>query len=399
MPSLTEIQVKNAKPREKRYKLADADGLILEVMTSGAKFWRVRYWLHKKEHLLSVGEYPMVSLREARIRRDEIRKMIYDGQDPSIYKKSQRAIDCRPTFGFVFEEWMEKRIIPVCTPKYAEQTRSRVKRHILPFLRDSVASDITSLVLLNVLRRIEAKGTTDIAHRMKQICGQIFQYGIAAGMCENDPSAPLKGALLAHKPKHQASIIDPRQVGALMTAIEAYPSTIVRCAMQLQALTFVRPVELRKAEWTEINASQAEWIIPAEKMKMRRPHIIPLSAQSLIILEKLRELSGHGRYIFPSARTPAGNRPMSENAVLAALRSMGFEKGVMTGHGFRSTASTLLNANGWNRDVIERQLAHMESNSVRASYNFAEYLPERRKMMQWWADYLDALKGRDADNG
>jgi integrase len=398
MPSLTEIEIKNAKPREKRYKLMDRDGLFIEIMSSGAKYWRWRYWFNGKERKMSFGEYPLMSLRDARIKRDEMRKMVYDGKDPGA-KKIQLLDEQQPTFGSVFEEWMEKRIIPVCTPGYSKQVRARIKTHILPYIKDAAIASITSLDLLNVLRRIESRGTIDIAHRVKQICGQVFQYGIATGVCENDPSFPLKGALQAHKIKHQASIIDPRQVGALMLAIDSYPATIVRCAMKLQALTFVRPGELRRAEWTEINTQQAEWLIPSEKMKMRRPHVVPLSAQALNTLEEVRICSGHGRYIFPSARTPAGNRPMSENAVLAALRSMGYEKGVMTAHGFRSTASTLLNANGWNRDVVERQLAHQESNSVRASYNFAEYLPERRKMMQWWADYLDELrKGRPADS-
>ncbi|MDR1508496.1 MAG: tyrosine-type recombinase/integrase [Synergistaceae bacterium] len=390
--ALTEVQIKKARPFDKRYILTDQNGLYLEVMTTGAKYWRVRYWFNKHERRISIGEYPLVSLKEARIKRDEIRKMIYEGKDPVNFKKIQPTETPRPTFGSVFDEWMEKRIIPVCTQGYAKQVRSRMKTHILPYLRDTSIASITSLDLLNVLRRIEARGTIDIAHRVKQICGQVFQYGIATGVCENDPSFPLRGALKAHKLKHQASIIDPRQVGALMAAIDSYPATIVRCAMKFQALTFVRPGELRMGEWAEINVPQAEWIIPAEKMKMRRPHIVPLSVQAFEILEEIKICTGHGRYIFPSARTPAGNRPMSENGILAALRSMGYEKGVMTGHGFRSTASTLLNANGWNRDVIERQLAHQESNSVRASYNFAEYLPERRKMMQWWADYLDELK-------
>jgi integrase len=318
--------------------------------------------------------------------------MVYEGRDPADYKKIQPTEKPMPTFGSVFDEWMEKRIIPVCTQGYAKQVRSRIKTHILPHLKDTPIASITSLELLNVLRRIEARGTIDIAHRVKQICGQVFQYGIATGVCENDPSFPLRGAMKAHKLKHQASIIDPRQVGALIAAIDSYPAIIVRCAMKFQSVTFVRPGELRMAEWAEINEPQAEWIIPAEKMKMRRPHIVPLSIQASEILKEIKICTGHGRYVFPSARIPAGNRPMSENAVLAALRSMGYEKGIMTGHGFRSTASTLLNANGWNRDVIERQLAHQESNSVRASYNFAEYLPERRKMMQWWADYLDELK-------
>lgn len=389
---LTEMQVKAAKPGEKRYSIRDDNGLYLDVMTSGSKYWRIRYWFAGKERRLSLGEYPILSLKEARFKRDAVRKMVHDGIDPTSQAIRTSEEIQTATFGSTFEEWMDKRITPVCTPRYAAQVRSRITMHILPYLSNTPIADISSLDLLNVLRRMEARGTTDIAHRVKQICGQVFRYGIATGVCDNDPSVALKGALLAHKMKHMASIIDPRELARLLQAIDVYPHTIVRCAMKLQALTFVRPTELRTAEWSEISIENAEWIIPKEKMKMRTPHVVPLSTQSLEVLEEIRACSGHGRYVFPSGRAPAGNRPMSENGVLAALRSMGFEKSVMTGHGFRSTASTLLNANGWNKDYIERQLAHQDRDSVRASYNFADYLPERREMMQWWGNYLDLLR-------
>jgi integrase len=390
---LTEIQIKNAKADKKRYQLADRDGLYLDIMESGSKYWRLRYWLCKKEHRISLGEYPLVSLKEARAKRDAARKMILDGINPADQKTMAMEDAAPATFGAVFEEWMSKRITPVCTPRYAGQVQSRVTRHILPHLKNTPIAEITSLDMLGVLRRIEARGTIDIAHRVKQICGQVFRYGIATGVCDSDPTLALRGAIQAHKLKHHASIIDPRQVGALLRAIDAYPTTVVRCAMKFLALTFVRSVELREAEWGEIDIAGKLWQIPAERMKMRKIHLVPLSVQALAILDEIRVCIGHGRYIFPSARTPAGNRPMSDNAILAALRYMGFEKEVMTGHGFRSTASTLLNANGWNKDYIERQLAHQESNSVRASYNFADYMKERATMMQWWADYLDGLRG------
>ena len=390
--ALTEIQVKSAKAGDKRYSLNDRDGLYLDVMTSGSKYWRFRYWFGGKEHRISLGQYPLMSLKDARFKRDAARKMLHDGADPGKRELPTSDDDRGATFGKVYREWISKRIAPTCTPRYTAQIESRITRHILPHLDNTPIADISSLDLLNVLRRIEARGTTDISHRVKQICGQIFRYGIATGACENDPSSSLKGALQTHKMKHMASIIEPRGVGKLLRAIDSYPRTVVRCAMKLQALTFVRPTELRSAEWTEIDFAKAEWTIPMEKMKMRTPHIVPLSRQTIEVLEEVRVCSGHGQYVFPSGRTPAGNRPMSENGVLAALRSMGFEKDVMTGHGFRSTASTLLNANGWNKDYIERQLAHQDRDSVRASYNFADYLPERREMMQWWADYLDTLR-------
>ncbi|WP_455611423.1 tyrosine-type recombinase/integrase [Cloacibacillus porcorum] len=390
---LTEMLIKNAKAQDKRYKLLDRDGLYLEVMTSGAKYWRLRYWFEKKEHRIALGEYPSISLKEARMRRDMARKLLHEGIDPKRQKVvSGDQPDTAATFGSTFEEWMTKRINPVCSPSYIKQVRSRVVTHLLPYLANTLINEISSLDLLNVIRRIEANGTIDVAHRVKQISGQVFRYGIATGVCENDPSVALKGALQAHKPKHRASIIDPRQLAVLLQAIEAYPSTVVRCAMKLQVLTFVRPIELRAAEWSEIDISATQWIIPGPRMKMRQPHVVPLSTQALAVLEELRQRTGLGRYVFPSARSPKGNRPMSENAVLVALRSMGFEKDIICGHGFRGTASTLLNANGWNRDYIERQLAHQDPNSVRASYNFADYLPERREMMQWWGDYLDKLK-------
>jgi integrase len=249
---------------------------------------------------------------------------------------------------------------------------------------------VSAPILLVCLRRIEDRGAIETAHRALQNCGQVFRYAIATGRAERDVSADLRGALSPVVESHHASITDPKAIGALLRSIEGYEGSLVtKCALRLAALVFVRPGELRKAEWAEFDLDKAEWRIPAQRMKMREVHIVPLATQAVTTLNELQALTGHGRYVFPGART--NGRPMSENTVNAALRRLGYAKDEMTGHGFRSMASTILNEQGWSRDAIERQLAHGERNNVRAAYNFAEYLPERRKMMQAWADYLDTL--------
>ncbi|MDR1650552.1 MAG: integrase arm-type DNA-binding domain-containing protein [Synergistaceae bacterium] len=384
---LTEAQIKNAKPKEKRYMLRDEHGLYLEIIPSGTKSWRFRYWIDKKEHKITIGKYPLISLKDARERRDKLRIRMVDGDNP-VREQPQLLV----AFETAWLEWTEKKVIPTLTPAYAEDLSARARNHILPFLGKSPITDITSVDVLRVLRRIEATGHIHMAHRVCQICGRVFRYAIASGYCENDPTGGLKGALQTTSVKHQASITKPEGIGALLRSIEGYNGLVVRYAMMFQAYTFVRPGELRRAEWNEIDMDKKEWRIPENKMKMRRTHIVPLALQAIAILDKIKPITGHGRFIFPSGRTPDGSRPMSENAVTASLRRMGFDKDEMTGHGFRSMASTLLNENGFNVDWIERQLAHIEGNSVRAAYNYAEYLPERRRMMQWWADYLDELR-------
>jgi integrase len=367
--------------------LRDEHGLYLEVIPSGTKSWRFRYWINKKEHNITIGKYPLISLKDAREKRDKLRIRLIDGDDPAREQQLAPA-----TFETVWMEWTEKKVIPTLTPAYADDLAARARNHILPFLGKSLIAEITSVDVLRILRRVEATGHVHMAHRVCQICGRVFRYAIASGYCGNDPTGGLKGALRTIAVKHRASITKPEEIGSLLRAIEGYSGQAVKCAMMFQAYTFVRPGELRRAEWMEIDVEKEEWRIPESKMKMRRTHIVPLARQSIAILDEIRPITGHGRFIFPSGRTPDGSRPMSENAVTASLRRMGFEKDEMTGHGFRSMASTLLNENGFNVDWIERQLAHVEGNSVRAAYNYAEYLPERRKMMQWWADYLDGLK-------
>jgi integrase len=263
--------------------------------------------------------------------------------------------------------------------------------HVFPFVGEASLTDLKTKDMLSLAHRIEAKGTIETTRRVLQICSQVFRYAIACEYCEYDPTQNTRGALVTAKPGHFASLTHPADVALLLRSIDAYPQTIVRYAMQFSALTFCRPGEVRHAEWSEIDKN--EWHIPEGKMKMKRPHIVPLATQTLALLDEIRLLTGHGQYVFPSSRAPNGDRPISDATVLVALRSMGYTKEQMTPHGFRHMASTLLNENGFNRDWIERQLAHVEGNSVRAAYNYAEYLPERRQMMQWFADYLDRLRG------
>ena len=276
------------------------------------------------------------------------------------------------------------------TDDHTARILHRLEKDIFPWLGSHLINEITAPELLIVLRRVEHRGAIETAHRLCQTCGQVFRYAIATGCADRDISADLRGAIPPIKKRHYASITDPKAIGGLLRAIKSYNGHLVtRCALQLAPLTFVRAGELRKAEWSEFNFEIAEWRIAAHKMKMRATHIVPLSAQAISVLREIRALTGEGKYVFPCLRSP--NRPMSENTILAALRRLGYAKDEMTGHGFRSMASTLLNEQGWNRDAIERQLSHSERNQIRAAYNYAEYLSERRKMMQHWADYLDQL--------
>lgn len=390
--ALTNVAVQGAKPKEKRYNLKDEKGLYLEVAPSGGKWWRLRYWLAGRENRLSLGTFPEVSLAQARERRDEARKILAQGIDPSEARKAEKAqaLTGEETFELVAMEWFECNR-PKWSATNARHVLARLKSYVFPVLGVRPIREITAPELLAAMRRVEDRGAVFSAHRTLQNCGQVFRYAVACGKAERDPSQDLRGALAPTKEKHHASVTEPKAVAELLRAIDGYQGTLAtRCALNLAPLVFVRPGELRHAEWSEIDLEAGEWRIPAEKMKMRVQHIVPLSRQAVAVLRELQPLTGAGRYVFPSERTKA--RPMSENTVNAALRRLGYSKNEMTGHGFRSMASTLLHEQGWNRDAIERQLAHAERNKVRAAYNYAEFLPERRKMMQAWADYLDGLK-------
>jgi integrase len=389
---LIDKQVRQAKaPTDgrKQYKLYDQKGLYLEVTKTGSRRWRFRYTLAQKENTLSLGIYPDVTLKQARESARVMRNLLLEGKDPSLIRKTQ-AHSGEETFQGIAREWFAK-FKHTWTEKHAATIMARLENHVFPYLGIRPAKDIDPPELLACLRRIESKSHLETAKRVKQICGQVFRYAVATGKASRDVSADLKGALAPPVPRNFPTIVDPVQIGALLRAIENYPGMfITRQALRLAPLVFVRPGELRRAEWSEIDIEAREWVIPAEKMKMRREHIVPLSKQACAILEETRSFSGRGRYVFPARGS--NDKPMSENAVNLGLRRMGYTRDMLVGHGFRAMASTLLNEQGWPADAIEKQLAHGEKNKVRAAYNRAQYLPERKKMMQAWANYLDALK-------
>ena len=388
---LTDVAARQAKPKDKPYKLSDSGGLYLLVNSIG-KYWRMDYRFAGKRKTLSIGVYPKISLVDARKKRDDAKDQLANDIDPGITKAVRKQVllhASENTFKAVALEWHAK-----TSKTWAESTANNIKRYlekdIFPWLGNRVIKDITAPDLLAVLRKIESRGAHEKAQRCREYAGRVFRYAVATGRAERDPSGDLRGALTPVKVKHHASITDPKAIGALLRAINGFSgSFITKCALQLAPLVFVRPGELRHAEWPEIDFDKKEWRIPGHKMKMGEVHIVPLSRQAIEILQSIHPLTGDGQYIFPSIRS--GARPMSENTVNGALRCMGYEKDEMTGHGFRSMASTLLHEHGWPHEAIERQLAHAERNKVVAAYNYAEHLPKRREMMNWWADYLDEL--------
>ena len=389
---LTDTAIRNAVLQNKQYKLTDGKGMYLLVNKAG-KYFRLDYRFAGKRKTLALGVYPDVKLAEAREKRDDARKMIANSIDPGQARKVRKSIQIEQTensFEAIAREWHGK-YSSNWADSHAKKIIRRLELYIFPWLGTRPIAEITPPELLSVLRRIESRGILETAHRTQQNCGQVFRYAIATGRAERDPSADLRGALAPVKHGHMATITNPKKIGELLRAMDGYEGTLVaKCALKLAPLVFVRPGELRHAEWTEIDLDNAEWRISAEKMKMKDPHIVPLSTQALEILNEIQPITRKGRYVFPSIRT--NSRPMSENTILAALRRMGYAKEEMTGHGFRAMASTVLHEQGWPSDIIERQLAHAERNSIKAAYNHAQHLPERRKMMQAWADYLDVLR-------
>jgi len=390
--SLTEVVVKNAKPAEKQFKLYDTDGMFLLVKPNGSKLWRLKYRFGGKEKLLALGGYPEVSLKEARERRNDARKLVAGGTDP-IRSRHESEAQRQHTFKFVSQEWLDRKGAP-WTEGYRKSVRSRMDRYLIPWLGDRAMAELKAPEILQSLRRIEERGTIETAHRLLHILSAVFRYAVASGIIDGDPTGALAGALTPAQPKHLAAITEPEAFGRLLSAITAYQgSFVVKSLLYLAPLTFVRPGELRRAEWSEINDEAATWSIPAAKMKMREPHLVPLSRQSLQILNDIRPLTGGGKYVFPGPRTP--DRPVSENGVTVALRSLGFEKGEMTGHGFRASARTLLDEElHFPAHLIEHQLAHAVKDANGRAYNRTTHLPERRVMMQQWADYLDSLRAQ-----
>ena len=397
--ALTDIKIRSTKPREKSYKLFDGGGLYLEVNTVGSKYWRLKYRFAGKEKRLSLGVYPDVGLKAAREKRDSARRQLANGIDPGEARKAEKVAQAgAESFEAIAREWHAK-FSPGWVASHGDRILRRLEKDVFPWLGKRPVGEIKAPELLSVLRRIESRGALETTHRAMQNCGQVFRYAVATGRAERDPTGDLRGAIPPPKEKHHASIVEPKRIAELLRAIDAYQGYFVtKCALRLSPFVFVRPGELRHSQWSEFDLGKGEWRIPAERMKMREQHIVPLARQAVDILVDLEPMTNRVfpsrpdalRYVFPSVRTH--ERPMSENAVLAALRRMGYTKDEMTGHGFRSMASTLLHEQGWNHQAIERQLAHAERNTVSAAYNFAEHLPERRKMMQAWADYLDGLK-------
>lgn len=392
---LTDIAVRAAKAKEKSYRLFDGDGLYLEIYTSGGKHWRWKYRFLGKEKRIPIGRYPDIKLADARKRAAAFRLQLAEGIDPAQEKKARKEsvkLAAVNTFEGIALQWFEKVSLSL-----VESTRAKVLRwfeaDIFPRIGNRPISELAAPDLLMMIRRIEARGAYDAARRIHNICGRVFRYAVGHGLIPRDPSRDieLKDILPPVAVKHHASVKTPKETAELMRAIEGYSGSVIpRCALCLAPYVFVRPGELRNAEWSEFDFDKNEWRIPAEKMKMKEQHIVPLAKQAIAILREVQRLTGEGKFVFPSER--GGGRGMSENTINAALRRLGYAKEEMTGHGFRSMASTLLHELGYPHAVIERQLAHGERNAVSAAYNFAEYLPERRKMMQEWADYLDKLR-------
>jgi integrase len=396
--ALTDTAIRNAKAREKAYKLSDSGGLYLLVSPAGGKLWRQKFRVDGREKKLAIGTYPEISLVEARKRRDEARELIAAGKDPSREKqqaKHRARVSAANTFGEIAMEFLDKRRREGLATSTADKSEYYISR-MGPVIARLPIAEIGAPDLLATLRRIEAKGNYETARRVLQLSSRVFRYAVATARLASDPSRDLRGALTAPQPKHYGAIVEPKRAGELLRAIDGYEGQVVtKLAMQLSPHVFVRPGELRHAEWSEIDLDAGLWIIPADKMKMRKPHHVPLSRQSVGLFRQLYAITGPSGFVLPSMRTRT--RPMSENTINAGLRRLGFSGDEMTAHGFRAMASTLLNESGkWNPDAIERALAHGDEDRVRAAYHRGAHWKERVEMAQWWSDHLDQLrKGAD----
>ncbi|NWF38541.1 tyrosine-type recombinase/integrase [Mariprofundus sp. NF] len=392
--ALTDIKCKKSKvpAGKKQIKLADSDNMYL-LVTLKSKYWRLDYTYNGRRKTLALGVYPKVSLKEARQKKDAARKQLDDGEDPVLLKKKNGPVDC-PTFKEVATKWHQKKSNEL-SDEYAAKIWRRLEMYVFPVIGSYPIAQVDSPMVLEMLEKIEKQSYIETMHKVKSLCSRVFRfavvkYGKKHGI-EYDPTTNLIDALTARKSKKMATIIEPKQIGQLLRVIEGYEGTfVVTCALRMAPYLFVRPGELRHAEWSEFDLDAGMWSIPGQKMKMDDRHLVPLAEQVIIVLRKLHVVTGHCKYVFPGIRTK--DRPMSENTVNAALRRLGYEKDEICGHGFRAMASTRLHEEGWPSDVIERQLAHLERNQVKAAYNYAEHLEERKTMMQFWADYLDKLR-------
>jgi integrase len=391
---LTPSAVANAKPQAKPYKLPDGRGMFLLVNPDGSKLWRWRYRrpVTGTENMLALGAYPEISLRLAREKREEARALMADGIDPGEHRKAEKAAGMERaanSFEVIAREWLGKQ---TWVEHYRVKVEAWMANDVYPYIGGRPVAELSAPEFLRVGRRMEERGAVESAHRVLQTCGQVMRYAIATGRADRNPVADLKGAIASPAERHHAAITEPAVLGGLLRAIEGYTGDVTtRAALKLSALLFVRPGELRHAEWSEFDLDAGEWNIPAGKMKMRQPHLVPLCDQAVATLRELHQLTGRGQYVFPGGRSP--RRPMSNNAINAALRRMGYGTDAMTAHGFRATARTILDeVLGYRVDYIEHQLAHAVKDPNGRAYNRTAHLPERRKMMQGWADYLDALR-------
>lgn len=391
MPKVTPIQINNLAPKIKQYKVFDEHGLFIIIRPNNSKLWRFRYTYRGKSKELSLGTYPHVSLKDARLKRDEFRQLLISGQNPSDTRKFENS-EMKGEYSFEhFALLWHKKQTSRWTEAYAAKVMRQMELNILPSLQYDNIHSITPKQMITLIRSIEDKGTIETARRVKQIISQIFRFAVATGECESDPTRDIGEAMATSKVKHYATITDPEKIKVLISKIDRYPGTFVtRSALQLIALVFLRPGEIANAEWNEIHFELKQWHIPAERMKMNKKHIIPLSNQSIKILTDLHLYTGDKEYLFPHNSTP--NTSMNRETLRCGLRRLGYKTGEMTAHGFRSMASTRLHEMGWQSDVIERQLAHTEQNKIKGAYNYAEHLDKRTEMMQFWADYLDDLK-------
>jgi integrase len=390
---LTDTAIRKVKAMGKRVRLYDGAGLYLEVVPAGGRWWRFKYRFAGKEKLLSLGVYPEVRLADARVRCAEARKLLADGIDPSVHRRAQRtarAEKAANTFEVVAREWFEKNS-PTWAPSHATRVLRRLERDVFPYIGGRPIGELAPPEVLRVLQRIENRNVLETAHRVRTDIGAVFRYAIVTGRADRDAAADLRGALKPTNPEHFAAVTDPGELGELLRALWGYQdgTPVVAAALKLAPMLFVRPGELRSAKWADIDLDAGEWKFTASKTKT--PHLVPLAPQAVAIFRELQPLTGRGPYVFPSARS--NQRPMSNNAVTAALRRMGIERAVTCGHGFRATARTLLDeVLGYRVDLIEAQLAHAVKDANGRAYNRTSFLAERRKMMQGWADYLDKLR-------
>ncbi|TCW00377.1 tyrosine-type recombinase/integrase [Biostraticola tofi] len=388
---LTAKQIEQAKPKEKGYRMADMGGLFLFITPTGAKVWRLRYRFGGKEQTLSIGNYPDVSLSEARAAQAATKLKIKSGINPAGEKRALKYPELNPsapdTFRTMAIEWFSSRK-KTWSDKYADEMMSMFEKDIFPYIGNMPITEIKPMVLLGVLRKFEERGAMERARKARRRCGEVFRYAIGTGRAEYNPAPDLSIAMGAPKPEHYP-FLQESEVGVFNQALAGYGgSVLVKVATQLLQLTGLRTVELRLSLWSFIDFDNKTWEIPAELMKSRRPHIVPMSRQVIALLEYLKPITGHGQFIFPGRSD--NTKPISENSILGVIRRIGFD-GRASGHGFRHQISTILNEHGFEPDLIERQLAHVDRNKVRGIYNHAQYLDRRREMMQWYADYLDGL--------